>query len=68
MDCPHVAVLIETQAVEGTASNIAKRRTELRCSLPAGHDSSHRDDKHREEWQDRGSLLTTILRHEDETA
>lgn len=64
MQCPHRAVLIETRSVIGTASNVAKRRVELQCSLSAGHEVPHRDDQHREEWTDRGPLLTTVLRHE----
>lgn len=66
MQCPHHAVLIETRSVAGTASNVAKRRVELQCSLTAGHDVPHRDLQHQEEWTDRGPLLTTVLRHEQE--
>jgi hypothetical protein len=66
MQCPHRAVLIETQAIEGTSSSIAKRRIDLQCSLDIDHDSPHRDTTHSEEWADRGPQLTTVLRHETE--
>jgi hypothetical protein len=66
MQCQHQAVLIETHPVEGTASNVAKRRVDLRCSLQAGHDSPHKDEEHAEEWADRGAMMTTILRHDED--
>lgn len=66
MGCSHRAVLIITRQLEGTASSVAKRRIELACSLPDGHDGEHRDDEHDERWEDRGKLLTHLLRHEDE--
>ena len=66
MQCPHQAVLIETQEIEGTSSSLAKRRIELTCSLEVGHAGPHRDESHDEAWTDKGPPLTTLLRHETE--
>ncbi len=66
MSCKHRAFLIITRDVRGTASNLAKKRIELQCGEPEGHDGPHRDSEHDESWQDRGSDLTHILRGEDE--
>jgi hypothetical protein len=66
MRCPHHALLIETQEIEGTSSTIAKSRIELVCSLEAGHAGEHRDATHSESWADKGPPMTTLLRHETE--
>jgi hypothetical protein len=66
MSCKHRALLIITRDVRGTTSNLAKKRTELQCGEPEGHDGPHRDEAHGESWDDRGSDLTHILRDEDE--
>ncbi|MBI4702878.1 MAG: hypothetical protein HY744_17310 [Deltaproteobacteria bacterium] len=65
MACSHRAVLIVTCSVQGTSSNLAKRRVDLRCGKPAGHDGPHSDAEHGESWEDRGCELTHVLRHED---
>ena len=65
MDCPHRALLIVTRTVEGTSSNVAKRRVELRCGQPAGHGGPHVDAEHDEQWEDRGHRMSHILRHDD---
>jgi hypothetical protein len=56
--------LIVTIPVKGTASNMAKRRVDLQCSLAEGHSGPHEDADHGEKWQDDGHVRTTILRHE----
>ncbi len=66
MSCKHRALLIITRDVRGTTSNLAKKRIELQCGEPAGHDGPHRDSEHDETWTDRGSDLTHVLRPEDE--
>ncbi len=65
MTCKHRAVLIVTRSVRGTSSNVAKERTELQCQKPAHHDGQHHDPQHDVSWQDKGHLLTHVLRHED---
>ena len=64
MACAHRAVLIITRDVKGTSSNLAAGRTELSCSKPEGHDGQHEDEESGESWDDRGDLLTHILRQE----
>ena len=67
MPCDCRAVLIVTRQIEGTATNVARQRFELRCALEAGHDGPHRDSVHEQEWvvvQGRPSLL---LRDEEES-
>lgn len=66
MDCHHRAILIITRQFPDTASNIAKERFALQCTLPAGHDGPHRDTNHDESWEDQGSRVTHILRDENE--
>ncbi len=66
MACDLRAVLLVTRQMEGTATNVAKQRIELRCSLPVEHTGPHRDDVHAQEWvvvQGRPSL---VLRDESE--
>jgi len=66
--CGSQAVLMITTSPDGTATNVVRRRIELRCELVAGHTGRHRDDKNGEEW-DRaasGSRPPTLLRQEDE--
>jgi hypothetical protein len=65
MACPHRAVLITMREVKGTSSNLASGRTELQCGEEAGHAGPHVDQKHDESWDDRGDLLTHILRQEN---
>lgn len=68
MNCRHRAVLIVTRSVSGTATNVAQERRELSCCEPSGHAGPHRDERSNERWQDKGSELTHLLRHEDEEA
>jgi hypothetical protein len=52
--------------MEGTATNVAKQRIELRCTLKPEHGGAHRDATHSQEWvvvQGRPSL---VLRDESE--
>jgi hypothetical protein len=57
-----------TTSPDGTATNVVRRRIELRCELDAGHTGRHRDDKNGEEWDGAasGSRPPTLLRQEDE--
>ena len=66
MGCKHRAILIVTRGVRGTASNIAKRRIDLQCTEPEGHEGPHRDAGRGEQWRDRGDMVTHILRDESE--
>jgi len=65
MPCKHRALLIITRDVRGTTSSLAKKRIELRCDEPEGHEGPHRNAEHGETWTDRGNELTHILRAED---
>lgn len=59
-------MLIVTAALEGTATNVARRRVELTCRLPAGHAGEHRDSEESEAWLAALGEMPMILRHEDE--
>ncbi|MEO6599685.1 MAG: hypothetical protein ABIQ16_07420 [Polyangiaceae bacterium] len=66
MACDARAVLLVTRQMEGTATNVAKQRIELHCSLAPEHAGPHRDATHSQEWvfvQGRPSL---VLRDESE--
>lgn len=65
MKCTHRAVLIVTQSVDGTATNVAKRRVELECAREQGHAGDHDDRAKGERWQDDGNTLTTLFRHDE---
>ena len=65
-DCGSQAFLIVTMTPEGTTTNVVRRREELRCDLPLGHEGLHRDNRHSEEWEGVLGRLPTLLRHEDE--
>lgn len=65
-ECGHAAILIVTRPVEGTATNVARQRIQLRCSLAAGHPGAHRDSQHDEQWEGEAGTRATLLRHEDE--
>jgi hypothetical protein len=67
-DCGHKAVLIVTKEVPNTATNVARRRIDLRCGLPAGHQGRHRDTEHGEQWDAGSGPVATLFRHEDEDA
>jgi hypothetical protein len=64
--CGREAVLLITTTPHGTATNVARSRTLLRCTLAAGHDGDHRDEVRAEAWADAGTSRRTLLRHEDE--
>ena len=57
-----------TTTPDGTATNVVRKRIELRCELDQGHGGRHRDDQHGEEWETSptGSRPPTLLRQEDE--
>jgi hypothetical protein len=65
-ECGSKAVLIVTAALEGTATNVARRRAELTCRLPEGHADAHRDSEEGETWLAPPGEVPMILRHEDE--
>jgi len=65
-ECGSKAVLIVTAALEGTATNVARRRVELTCRLPQGHAGEHRDSEENESWLAAPGEVPMILRHEDE--
>jgi hypothetical protein len=60
-------VLIITRSVEGTATSIARSRTELICDQPDGHAGPHVDSSAGETWQGKPGERPTLLRHEDGT-
>lgn len=64
--CGAKAVLIITATLEGTATNVARRRVELMCSLLEHHAGEHRDEAANEGWQADIGEVPMILRHEDE--
>ena len=66
MGCKYRAVLIITRQLDGTASSVAKARSELACGLPAGHEGQHHDADQDERWDDQGKPVTHLFRHEDE--
>jgi hypothetical protein len=67
-ECGSRAQLLVTLTVEGTTTNIVRRRIELECMLPAGHAGPHRDEKQGEVWERGTGRPPTLLRHEDEDA
>jgi hypothetical protein len=66
--CGSQAVLMITTSPDGTATNVVRRRIDLRCQLDEGHTGRHRDAKNGEEWDSAasGSRPPTLLRQEDE--
>ena len=66
MSCDARAVLIVTRQMEGTATNVARQRVELRCSLPPGHEGAHRDQPHAQEWLVVEGRPSLVLRDESE--
>ncbi len=66
--CASHAVLMITTSPEGTATNVVRRRFELRCELSEGHTGRHKNGEHGEEWETAatGSRPPTLLRQEDE--
>jgi len=64
--CGQEAVLLITMSPAGTATNVAKDRTVLRCSLESGHAGPHRDDERNEGWEQTTGGRQMLFRHEDE--
>jgi hypothetical protein len=66
-ECGERAVLIITGDVEGTSTQVARRRVELRCGLPRGHAGVHRDaDNAAESWESASGHVATLLRDESD--
>jgi len=64
--CGEKAVLVVTTSAEGTATNVARSRLELTCSLEAGHTGLHHDVEHGEAWEATPGHLKMLLRDESE--
>lgn len=64
--CGAKATLIVTLTPAGTATNVARQRLGLRCSLPRGHSGSHVDPDHAEQWDAPAGAQPTLLRHEED--
>jgi hypothetical protein len=66
-ECRQGAVLVITGDVEGTTTNVVRRRVALSCGLPSGHPGAHQDLTHGENWEPRErDEHTTLVRHENE--
>lgn len=66
-ECGQRAVLIVTRRIEGTSTNVARRRVELVCGLSAGHPGPHHDGVNDERWEAAPQgRRQTLLRHEDD--
>ena len=66
MACDARAVLIVTRQIEGTSTNVARQRIDLRCSLTPGHAGPHRDEAHAQEWEDVKGRASMVVLDEDE--
>jgi hypothetical protein len=64
--CNQEAVLLITRTVSGTATNVARERTVLTCTLEAGHAGSHHDEAHKETWEHTPSSRQMLFRNDDE--
>ncbi len=64
--CGQEAVLLITMTPAGTATNVARKRTVLNCSLEAGHEGPHRDEAKNEGWEQTTAGRQMLFRHEDE--
>jgi hypothetical protein len=64
--CDSRATLLVTLTPDGTATNVARQRLSLRCSLPAGHAGPHVDPTHAEQWEAPLGATPTLLRHEED--
>jgi hypothetical protein len=64
--CGSCATLLVTLTPDGTATNVARQRLSLRCSLPAGHVGPHVDATHAEQWEAPVGATPTLLRHEED--
>jgi hypothetical protein len=65
-ECRQGAVLVITGHVEGTTTNVVRRKLMLTCGLSAGHTGAHRDVVHGETWESQRDNRTTLVRHEDD--
>ena len=65
-ECGQKATLLVTHSPSGTATNVARRRILLTCTLPVSHSGPHRDREHEELWEARPGENPTLVRHEDE--
>jgi hypothetical protein len=65
-ECGQRATLVVTRSIEGTATNVARRRIELCCRLPPAHDGPHYDEANDERWQGKAGERQTLLLHEDD--
>jgi hypothetical protein len=65
-ECGSKAVLIVTASLQGTATNVARRRVELTCRLSEGHAGEHRDSEEGETWAAPPGEVPMVLRHEDD--
>ena len=66
MACDARAVLIVTRQMEGTATNVAKERIELHCSLEPEHPGPHRDTTQAQEWLVVQGRPSMVLRDEND--
>lgn len=66
VSCGEKAVLVVTTSAEGTATNVARERIELSCSLESGHAGPHRDTERGEEWEAAPGHFKMLLRDENE--
>ena len=66
MACDAHAVLLVTKQMEGTSTNVARQRVELRCSLTPGHTGPHRDEAHSEQWEVIKGRPSMTFRDEDD--
>jgi hypothetical protein len=64
MECKARAVLIVTRSVDGTTTNVARRRVELTCSKPAEHSGPHFDVVEKQGWEAEAGKVVTVLKHE----
>lgn len=64
--CGQHAILIVTRRIEGTSTNVARRRVELTCGLEEGHAGPHHDDVNEERWEAESGHRQTLLKHEDD--
>lgn len=65
-ECRQGAVLVITRDVEGTTTNVVRRRLTLTCGLPQGHSGAHQDLVNGENWESDRDERTTLVRHEDD--
>jgi hypothetical protein len=65
-ECGQRAVLLITMSPSDTSTNVARRRVELHCSLPAGHDGHHRDAENNEQWEQGKQGIPMLFRDEND--